>query len=235
MGTSGSCDKKCIIVLAVFGTLALLAITRAFAPCIQPCHNSLRNGYHRRRATLSPVVRALDLAVLCLASNGQPTRTLTVTGTTTYSGHRRDSRAERTATFDITFDNDSSARAITSSEEDSWNDLNVRGTFVLDTATHGYMELTQSYARYSVQYTGVIDGSQQSLVVRGSWYTAAGGGDGGPFTMTVAQPLGIVDTAPPSFAAAALAVDINEADSSIEQQPAPPAYSEIELSVLKSS
>ena len=72
---------------------------------------------------------------------------------------------------------------------------------------HAYLAFTKSYhAGYAVQYAGQLDASQQSIVVRGSWYTAAGDGDGGPFSMTWAQRLSIVDSEQPAVAAAAAGV-----------------------------
>jgi len=220
----GDCSKTCIIVLScVFGFIGLLfAIPLilytivALHKCVQQCRASRQIKHHKRKATLTADIKAADRSSLFLSTPGRLARTVTTSTTTTYRGHTANNTAERSATFDVTFDS-SYNRAITGSGSDSWRDFTVRGSFVLDSLTHGYITFTKAYARYDVQYAGEFDTAEQPLVVRGSWYTAAGTSDGGPFTMKFAQLLTIMDTAPP--VAAAVVVDIDA--PGIQPKPAP--------------
>ena len=210
-GTAGStsCSTTCAIVLgSVFGGLGLCIALVIGIVIWQETRKPGRMDSYKQKSTLSADIKPVDRANLYLSANAQATRTLTVGCTTSYRGHTVNNRAERQAAFDVTFDNDTTTRTISASGNDSWSHFDVCGSFVLDSATHGHVEFVKSYARYTVQYAGDFDATQQPLVVRGSWYTSAGTGDGGPFTMTFSQPLTIIDTAP----TAAVVVDINAAD-----------------------
>jgi len=104
----------------------------------------------------------------------------------------------------------------------------MQGSFVVSSHTHGYMAFIKTYTRYNVMYAGEFDTvQQQSLVVRGSWYTEAGQSDGGPFTMTFEQPLSIVDTQPtPAAVVAAVVVADGSAASQPQAAPLPAAGGE---------
>ena len=98
----------------------------------------------------------------------------------------------------------------------------MRGSFVLDSPTHGYITFTKAYPTWSAQYAGEFDATQRPLEVRGSWYTAAGdgSGDGGPFTMTFAPSLSIIDITLAPAATAAVAGEVSAAVRSPSQPPA---------------
>ena len=226
-GTGGAgCDKTCIIVvsavvspvaLLIVGPLALLALC-SLCKCLAQCGAPHSIDYHRRKATLSADILAMDRSSLFLSNNALTAPTcFTVSVTSSYRGHTPNNKAELQALFDLAFDNSSASRALTASGEDGWGEFNVRGSFVLDSPTHGYLAFFKAYAQWHVFYAGEFDASQQPLEVRGSWYTPAGTKDGGPFTMTFAAPLSIIDTAP---AAAAVVVDVSAAACNLAQPPA---------------
>lgn len=202
----GSCSTTCAIVIGsvVGGLGALFALVLVLIACSKK-KITQQIDYHRQVATLSPTVnKQIDCSNLVLSANGQSTHSLTVHCTTTYRGHTANNRAWSVASFELTIDNDAMSRLITGSGDDQWGHFQVCGSFVLDSPTHGQVKFTKSYASYNVQYAGEV-GSVRPLDVRGSWYTDAGTGDGGPFTMTFDQPLTIVDTgAQPTSAAVAV-------------------------------
>ena len=225
----GSCDTTCVIVIVcvVCGVVLVPCLLLIVYRSVRNSRTARSIQSYQQQATLDMGVKAADRPAMLLAVAGQPAcRTLTVQATTTYRGHTANNRAERVAVCELTLDNDSSARTLAGSGVDAWGQYDIRGTFMLDAPTHGRCEFAKSYASYKVRYAGEIDAAQQPLSVTGSWHTEAGTGDGGPFSMTFAQPLHVVDMAPVPEAVA-LAVDAGAA--AYQQQPPVQQSSEYRL------
>jgi len=175
--------------------------------------------HHRRRVRHNPTLRAVERSSLYLSTDGQAARTLTVrTATACYGHHIRNSKAA----FNLHIDSRDGLRSVTANSVTEWGGFDICGSLVLDSPTHRYIAFTKFFANYSV-HAGEFNSELLPLVVRGSWYTEAGMGDGGPFTMTFKQPLIIVDTEA-QLALPEVVVDNNGAacGGQIPQSPPPP-------------
>ena len=200
-----SCDQACVGLLSLFGGLF------GFALLCSTVQRLVRK-WHQRRARVDPAVFQKDRATLRSALEGQQAAApLTVACTTVYSGCRLSEGDELTAQCALAVDNSRNARSLSAEGEDAFGRFTISGRFVLDSPTHGHVAFTEAYAKWSASYAGELDAAQQPLSVTGHWYIKHGRwSDAGPFTMTLARHVTVVDT-PPAAAVIDVVTDGNAA------------------------